>query len=67
LIVLLISAEMIPLLALFSGEPPLGMPHVNPTVETWGAGDYTKVFPPFQQSFITVLFAVAYIFPNIRT
>ena len=36
--------EMLPLFALFSGEPPFGIPHVNPTVETWGAGDYTKVF-----------------------
>ena len=24
--------------ALFSGVPPFGMPHVNPTIETWGAG-----------------------------
>ncbi len=35
--------KMLPLFALFSGEPPFGVPHVNPTVETWGAGDYTKV------------------------
>mmetsp|Transcript_18779 Transcript_18779/g.44519 ORF Transcript_18779/g.44519 Transcript_18779/m.44519 type:complete len:91 (-) Transcript_18779:20-292(-) len=25
--------------SLFSGTPPFGMPHVNPTIETWGAGD----------------------------
>ncbi len=29
---------------LFSGEPPFGMPHVNPTIETWGAGDYTTPY-----------------------
>jgi len=26
-------------LQLFYGTPPFGMPHVNPTVETWGEGD----------------------------
>lgn len=25
-------------------EPPFGMPHVNPTIETWGAGDTTKPY-----------------------
>lgn len=27
--------------SLFSGTPPFGMPHVNPTIETWGAGTKT--------------------------
>ena len=34
---------MLPIIALFYGDPPFGTPHVNPTIETWGAGDYTKV------------------------
>jgi len=25
-------------------QPPFGMPHVNPTIETWGAGDYSKPY-----------------------
>ena len=25
--------------SLFSGTPPFGMPHVNPTIETWGTDD----------------------------
>eukprot|EP00283_Hemiselmis_rufescens_P007694 CAMPEP_0173427914 /NCGR_PEP_ID=MMETSP1357-20121228/6992_1 /TAXON_ID=77926 /ORGANISM="Hemiselmis rufescens, Strain PCC563" /LENGTH=82 /DNA_ID=CAMNT_0014391837 /DNA_START=39 /DNA_END=287 /DNA_ORIENTATION=- len=29
---------------LFYGTPPLGMPHVNPTIETWGAGDTTTPY-----------------------
>ena len=29
---------------LFAGQPPFGMPHVNPTIETWGAGDTSKPY-----------------------
>jgi hypothetical protein len=25
-------------------QPPFGMPHVNPTIETWGAGDTSKPY-----------------------